>query len=331
MHLYTWLLIAHAAYFASCFYSVQQANRHLVQDAVDLLTSTYHTTTHHLLDIVGNVDSAQECYQYSVPDNAVSYSDRLFREMIGAETWRFYEQTKRAVQCLLHRDQYRDSILRQVLKRQIYNRTAASMDVVPVVEPSTQLIAVRYDLLEQVMCMELDGVLETDEPEEALHTYFADVLGDAERMLRMAFPDNPAMIETYRVETMADRVKNVLHISPKSFGLWNYALFFGAAIEFSHTYLFRASSHTPVRDIVEELSRYIRAYSQTIHMNTLHTKQYLDELVVAIGRIYAKMRVAYERTMWVGVKGTVLMMQGLHYVRFGMHDFYRLENRVGQS
>ncbi len=319
MHLYTWLFIGHAAYFAACFYSVRQANQHLIKDTMELLESTYQTATHHLLDVIGNIDSVQECYQYSVPENAVSYSDQLFREMTGVETWRFYGQARRAVQCLLYRDQYRDSILRQVLKRQIHNRTI-SMELVP----SNQFVAVQYELLDHAMCMELEGVLETEGP-EALHSYFTELLGDAERMLRMVFPNKPTMIESYRAETMADRVKNVLHISPKTYGLWNYALFFGAAIEFSHTYLFRSSSHTPVRDIVEEVSRYIRSYSQKIHVDTLRTKQYLDELVVAIGRIYDKMHVAYERTMWVGVKGTVLMIQGLHYVRFGIHDFYRLK------
>jgi hypothetical protein len=60
-------------------------------------------------------------------------------------------------------------------------------------------------------------------------------------------------------------------------------------------------------------------------MDTLRTKQYLDELIIAIGRIYTKMGVAYERTMWIGVKGTVLMIQGIHYVRFGIHDYYLAE------
>ena len=108
-------------------------------------------------------------------------------------------------------------------------------------------------------------------------------------------------------------VPDKLRISEYSFIVSNYALFLGTALELSHTYFFKSASHMPLKDLVDEISRNIRKYSQTIHAETIKTKNYLDELAIAIDRIYTKMGVAYERTVWIGVKGTIWMAQGVYY------------------
>lgn len=109
-------------------------------------------------------------------------------------------------------------------------------------------------------------------------------------------------------------IPDKLLISEYSYIVSNYALFLGTALELSHTYFFKSASHMPLKDLVDEISRNIRKYSQTIYAETTKTKHYLDELAIAIDRIYTKMGVAYERTVWIGVKGTALMAQGLYYV-----------------
>jgi len=110
-------------------------------------------------------------------------------------------------------------------------------------------------------------------------------------------------------------IPDKLRISDYSYIVSNYALFLGTALELSHTYFFKSASHTPLKDLIDEISRNIRKYSHTIHAETIKTKNYLDELAIAIDRIYTKMSVAYEGTVWIGVKGTALMAQGVYYGR----------------
>lgn len=308
---HTIALILHTIYFATCFYSVKQANVHLLEDTVKWLETTSRDTTAAVLNVIGQIDTINECYVYGLPDNAASYSDRLFREIAGEKTWRFLSNARQAAACFQHPNN-KNAMIKRMTKEWTESNREKSVTIYS--GPTQQAI---HDIQEE-------WTLNTEFQElyQVLETYANNRTKLGERVFRKEpkklarFLEEDSYVPDKLLEgatppsqphhrPQAELLK--LRISEYSFIVSNYALFLGTALELSHTYFFKSASHMPLKDLVDEISRNIRKYSQTIHAETIKTKNYLDELAIAIDRIYTKMGVAYERTVWIGVKGTALI------------------------
>jgi hypothetical protein len=294
---HTLALLLHTAYFLACFYSVKQANVHLLEDTLQWFESTNRDATNTVFNVIGQIDSMKECYVYGRPDNAASYSDRLFREIAGEKTWRFLSNSRQAAACFNH-PRNKAAMIKRMTKEWAESNQAKAVTIYS--GPTQKAI---HDIQEEWSrnpdSVDLYGLLD-------------QYVNNRTKLGERVFGNDAGKFSQFLRED--DASKHRLRISEYSFIVGNYALFLGTALELSHTYFFQSSSHTPLKDIIDEISRNLRKYSQTIHAETFKTKNYLDELAIAIDRIYTKMGVAYERTVWIGVKGTALMAQGGYYL-----------------
>jgi hypothetical protein len=307
---HTLALILHTAYFLACFYSVKQANVHLLEDTFRWFETTNREATNTVFNVIGQIDSMKECYVYGRPDNAASYADRLFQSIAGEKTWRFLSNSRQAAECFRHPRNKAAMIKRMTKEWAESNQNRA---LVVYSGPTQQVI---HDIQEEWALnpefQYLYGFL--DQYAENRTKLGERVFGNDARKFSQFLEEDAS---NYRPQA---ELQDKLRISDYSFIVGNYALFLGTALELSHTYFFKSASHTPLKDLIDEISRNIRKYSQTIHAETIKTKHYLDELAIAVDRIYTKMGIAYERTVWIGVKGTALMVQYMYYGQRYLRD-----------
>ena len=300
---HTIALLLHTAYFIACFYSVKQANVHLLEDTVRWLDTTSRDVTSVVLNAIIQIDTMKECYVYGRPDNAASYADRLFQNLAGENTWRFLSNARQAAACFRH-PRNKDAMIKRMTREWTeLNREKA----VTIYSGQTQKII--HDI-------QSEWTRNPDLPE--LYQVLDQYANNRTKLGIHMFRKEPKKLARFLEEDASNHrpqaeLPDRLRISDYSYIVSNYALFLGTALELSHTYFFKSASHTPLKDLVDEISRNIRKYSQTIYAETTKNKPYLDELAITIDRIYTKMGVAYERTVWIGVKGTALMAQGVYY------------------
>jgi hypothetical protein len=324
---HTLALILHTAYFIACFYSVKQANVHLLEDTLQWFESTNREATNTVFNVIGQIDLMKECYVYVRPDNAASYSDRLFLEIAGEKTWRFLSNSRQAAECFRHPRNKAAMIKRMTKEWAESNREKA---VTIYSGPTQQVIHdIQVEWSRNPDFQELYGFLDqyADNRTKLGERVFGNDARKFSQFLEEDASNYRPQAELQEGATPPSQPQNRpqaelhrLRISDYSYIVGNYALFLGTALELSHTYFFKSASHTPLKDIIDEISRNIRKYSQTIHAETIKTKNYLDELAIAVDRIYTKMGVAYERTVWIGVKGSIWMAQGVYYfMRFSIN------------
>jgi hypothetical protein len=319
---HTLALFLHTIYFAACFYSVKQANVHLLEDTLQWFESTNREATHTVLNTIIQIDTMKECYVYGRPDNAATYADRLFQNLAGENTWRFLSNARQAAACFHHPKNKNAMIKRMTREWTELNREKA----VTIYSGQTQKIIhdIQSEWTRNTEFQELYGLLDqyADNRTKLGERVFGNDAGKFSQFLREDASNYRPQAELPEGATPPSQphhrpqaeLQDKLLISEYSFIVSNYALFLGTALELSHTYFFKSASHTPLKDLINEISRNIRKYSQTIHAETIKTKNYLDELAIAVDRIYTKMGIAYERTVWIGVKGTALMVQYMYYV-----------------
>ena len=300
---HTLALILHTAYFLACFYSVKQANVHLLEDTFQWFESTNREATNTVFNVIGQIDSMKECYVYDRPDNAASYADRLFQNIAGEKTWRFLSNARQAAACFNH-PRNKAAMIKRMTREWTESNQATALVVYS--GPTQQAI---HDIQAEW----------TLNPEwQELYVFLDQYADNRTKLGERVFRNDPRKFSRFLEEDAY--VPDRLRISEYSFIVSNYALFLGTALELSHTYFFKSASHTPLKDLIDEISRNIRKYSQTIHAETIKTKHYLDELAIAVDRIYTKMGIAYERTVWIGVKGTALMVQYMYYGQRYLRD-----------
>lgn len=319
-------LILHTLYFATCFYSVKQANVHLLEDTFQWFETTSRDTTALVLNAIGRIDTMKECYVYGRPDNAASYSDRLFQNLAGEKTWRFLSNARQAAACFRDPNN-KNAMIKRMTQEWTYSNREKAVTIYS--GPTQQIIHdIQAEWGQRHDFQDLYGVLDqyANNRTKLGERVFRNDPTKFSRFLEEDAYNHRPQAELPEGATPPSqpqhRPQAELHrllISDYSYIVSNYALFLGTALELSHTYFFKSASHTPLKDLVDEISRNIRKYSQTIHAETIKTKNYLDELAIAIDRIYTKLGVAYDRTVWIGVKGTVLMAQGVHY----LHGYIR--------
>jgi hypothetical protein len=304
---------------------VKQANVHLLEDTVRWLETTSRDTTAVVLNVIGQIDSMKECYVYGRPDNAASYSDRLFQEIAGEKTWRFLSNSRQAAECFRDPNNKNAMIKRMT---QEWSESNRGKSVTIYSGPTPQIIHdIQAEWSHGHDFQDLYGLLDqyannrTKLGERVFRndpTKFSRFLEEdaymPDKLLEGAIQTHRASWWVFTPSQPHHRPQAELLISDYSYIVSNYALFLGTALELSHTYFFKSASHTPLKDLIDEISRNIRKYSQTIHAETIKTKNYLDELAISVDRIYTKLGVAYERTVWIGVKGTALMAQGGYYL-----------------
>jgi hypothetical protein len=349
---HTLALILHTAYFIACFYYVKQANVHLLEDTVKWFESTNREAANTIFNVIGQIDSMKECYVYGRPDNAASYSDRLFQNLAGEKTWRFLSNSRQAVACFQH-PRNKDAMIKRMTKE--WTESNQKRALVVYSGPTQQAIHdIQAEWTLNPEFQELYGLLDqyANNSTKLGERVFRNDPKKFSRFLEEDVELSPPTIQTHRASwwvftpsnnrPQAELQEGAIqthraswwvftpsqpHYRPQA-ELRNYALFLGTALELSHTYFFKSASHTPLKDLIDEISRNIRKYSQTIYAETTKTKNYLDELAIAIDRIYTKMSVAYERTVWIGVKGTALMAQGMYYLWTSRELVIRLPPRV---
>lgn len=315
-------LFASTAYFFVSFYWVKEANRNLVRDTLALYQGTSDLSVNKIFQMITNIHTIQECMDYRKSGNDATYSEQLFREMSTPETFAFYDNTRIAIHCLQsphHQNILINRFTREILK----NETSMALTVFH--QPTLDITDINTEMETQIRNELVDRLIQlhNQTTEDIVRSYFNELERNEAQLSGWA----TAAGAGHRIHTPTQSPQNTLRITPER-SMWSkYVLFAGVLYEMTSQYLFEHPSHTPFRDILDELIKSIRKYARKINEETVRTRNSLDDMTLAIQRIYNKIFIAYNRTVRLGSTAAVLGVQYVHFVSTQLcHRYKTIQN-----